>query len=85
MKKYQINLKGSKKNNTNDLSLIMLCSNKSQAFNLAYRFFQVGDTNVVYGTEKTGLSTIHQWMPNAEEMKKYAGKYNVFSTSIKCL
>lgn len=83
MNAYRINLKGTKKDKTGDISLIINCDNKSQAFNFAYEFFELGETNTVYGTKETGLSTIHRWMPNAEEMKKYAGKYKVFHSSIK--
>ena len=84
MKKYTISLKGTKKQNTQDITATIICDNKSQAFNLAYEFFQKGDTNVIYGTTEKGLSTIHRWLVDAENMKKYAGKYNVYSTSIIC-
>lgn len=84
MKTYIVKLKGTKKNNTKDIEVIMNCDNKGQAFNLAYGFFEKGETNTVFGTKERGLSTIHRWMPNAEDMKKFAGKYKVFTTSIVC-
>lgn len=83
MKTYLVKLKGVKKNNTQNIEVLMNCNNKSQCFNLAWTFFERGEANTVYGTKETGLSTIHRWMPNAEDMKKYAGKYKVYSTSIK--
>lgn len=85
MKNYIVKLKGTKKNNTQDIVVKMQCSNKSQCFNLAYTFFEKGETNNVYGTLERGLSTIHRWMPNAEELKQFAGKYKVYSSSICCL
>lgn len=84
MKNYLVKLKGTKKNNTQDIEVKMNCDNKGQCFNLAYAFFEKGETNTVYGTKERGLSTIHRWMPNAEEMKKFAGKYKVNSTSVIC-
>lgn len=83
MNTYTITLKGTKKNNTPDITTLMHCDNKAQAFNLAYTFFQKGDANVVYGTKATGLRTIHAFMPDAENLRKYAGKYKVYSTSVK--
>lgn len=84
MKTYTVKLKGTKKNNTQDVQVTMICDTKSQCFNFAYSFFQKGETNIVYGTEIRGLSTIHRWMPDTENLKKYAGKYNVYRTSIIC-
>lgn len=82
MKAYTLKLKGTKKNNTNDINMIIFGVRKSQAFNMAYTFFQKGDANVVYGTKETGLSTIHQWIPEIEKYRHLAGKYNVYRTSI---
>lgn len=82
MKTYILKLKGTKKHNTQDIEVSMSCDSKRQCFNLAYGFFKKGDTNTVFGTKETGLSTIHRWLPNAEELKQYAGKYNVFKSSI---
>ncbi|MFA5158628.1 MAG: hypothetical protein WC451_05600 [Patescibacteria group bacterium] len=84
IKTYTLKLKGTKGNNTPDITVILKCNNKSQAFNFAYDFFEKGETNIVYGTIKKGLSTIHRWMPDAENLKKYAGKYKVYKTSIIC-
>ena len=83
MKQYILNLKGTKKNNTEDIQVIMNCNNKHQAFNLAYEFFEKGKTNTIYRTEKTGLCTIHKFIPNADELRKFAGKYKVYISSIK--
>lgn len=82
MKKYILTLKGTKKNKTQDIKVIMNCNNKAQAFNLAYSFFEKGETNTVYGTEKTGLYTIHKFVPNADDLRKFAGKYKVYRSSI---
>lgn len=84
MKTYIVKLKGTKKNNTKDLEVVMNCDSKSQALSLSYCFFEKGETNTVYGTKEKGLSTIHRWMPNAEDMKKFAGKYKVYNTSVIC-
>ena len=84
MKKYTIGLKGTKKQNTQDITATIICDSKRQAFNIAYTFFQKGNTNIVYGTFEKGLSTIHRWLIDAENMKKYAGKYNVYRASIIC-
>ena len=73
MTAYKISLKGTKKENTQDLTVIITCNSKNQSFNLAYAFFQQGRTNVIYGTERTGLSTIHRWLNNAENLREYAG------------
>lgn len=83
MKQYILNLKGTKKNNTEDIQVIINCRNKYQAFNLAYDFFQRGETNQVYGTVSTGLCTIHKFIPNADELRQFAGKYKVYNSSIK--
>lgn len=83
MKTYIVELKGTKKNNTENISVVMNCDNKNQAFNLAYCFFKKGETNTVYGTLERGLCTIHRWIPNAEEMRKFAGKYEVRLSSVK--
>ncbi len=84
MKSYIVKLKGTKKNNTQDIEVVMNCDNKGQCFSLAYGFFEKGETNTVFGTQERGLSTIHRWLPNAEELKQFAGKYKVFTTSIVC-
>lgn len=85
MKTYIVKLKGTKKTNTQDIQVKMNCDSKGQAINLAYNFFQKGEINTVYGSIETGLSTIHRWMPEAEKMKKYAGKYIVYRTSVSLL
>ena len=82
MKTYTVNLKGTKKNNTKDISVKMICDSKMQAYNLAYMFFQKGEQNTVFGTEEKGLSTIHRWMPDAEKLRQFAGKYKVFTSSV---
>ena len=84
MRTYELKLKGTKKNGTTDLTVVMHCENKFQAFNLAYDFFQKGRTEVVYGREAVGFNTISKWMPDAENLKQYAKKYKVYSTSIIC-
>lgn len=84
MKSYTVKLKGTKKNGTSDIEVSMNCSSKAQCFNLAYSFFEKGEINNIYGTPERGLSTIHQWMPDAEKLKVFAGKYKVHSTSIIC-
>lgn len=45
MKTYTITLKGTKKNNTKDLKTNIEANNKSQAFNIAYLFFEKGEEN----------------------------------------
>lgn len=55
MNQYILNLKGTKKNNTEDIQVMMNCKNKYQAFCLAYDFFVKGEINKIYGTTITGL------------------------------
>lgn len=84
MKNYIVKLKGTKKHGTQDIDVRMTADNKTQAFGLAYRFFELGETNTVYGNEERGMSTIHRWMPDAEKLKQFAGKYKVHHTSVIC-
>lgn len=82
MKRYEIALKGTKKHTTSDITVEMFCDSKIQAFCLAYQFFQKAETEVKYG--KDGSERIGKWMPDAENLKKYAGKYKVYRTSVIC-
>lgn len=84
MKTYELRLKGTKKNNTKDLSVIMHCENKGQAIALAFNFFEKGQTETVYGRESTGFNKISKWMPESENLKQYAGLYKVYTTSVIC-
>ena len=83
MNTYKLNLKGTKKTNTQDIQVFINANNKGQAFNLAYAFFQKGRTEQVYGNDVTGLKTIEYWMPNAKELRPLAGRYIVYQTSIE--
>ena len=85
MKNYLLKLKGSKKNNTQDLEIIMVCENKRQCIGLAWQFFQQGEIDVVYGSKETGLATIHKWLPNADGFRHLAGKYKVCDNSVTCI
>ena len=83
MNQYILNLKGTKKNNTEDIQVMMNCRNKYQAFNLAYEFFQKGKTDTIYRTEKKGFCTINKFIPNADDLRQFVGKYKVYQSSIK--
>jgi hypothetical protein len=84
MKTYTLKLNGTKKNNTETITVEILANNKSQAFNMAYTFFQKGEINNIYGRKETGLSTIHQWIPKAAQLVHLAGKYTVQMSKIEC-
>ena len=82
MKTYTAHLKGTQKNSTYTIHVKINANNKGQAFNMAYHFFEKGETDTIFGTPATGLSTIGDWIPGAENMKHLAGKYKVHNTSI---
>jgi hypothetical protein len=82
MKTYNLLLKGTKGNNTIDLNIVVKANNKLQAFFFAYQFFIKGEINVIYGTKKTGLASIHKYIPEAEELKKYVKKYKIYKSCI---
>lgn len=85
MRNYRITLKGTKKRNTTDLTVTIQSDNKSQAFNFLYQFFELGETNVVYGSKERGFATIHKWLINADELKQFGGKYKVPKSALICL
>ncbi len=84
MKTYNLTLNGTKKNNTQTITVEIFGVNKSQAFNMAYTFFEKGEINNIFGGKETGLSTIHQWIPQAANLISLAGKYKVQMTKLKC-
>lgn len=85
MNTYKLNLKGTKKTNTQDINVLINANNKGQAFNLAYAFFQEGRTEQVYGNDVTGFKTIEYWMPSANDLKHLARKYKVYYTSVEVI
>ena len=83
MKSYTLKLKGTKKNNTLDLTVTIYGENKSQAFCWAYEFFQKGIFREPYfaiGTNKMCGGTT-EFIPNAKQLMKLAGKYFVPKSS----
>jgi hypothetical protein len=82
MTTYTLKLKGTKKNNTDTISVTILANNKSQAFNMAYVFFQKGETNTIFGRKETGLTTFNDWIIGANDLVHLAGKYKVYMSQI---
>jgi hypothetical protein len=84
MKTYTLILKGTKKNNTETISVKILSKNKTQAFNFAYKFFEKGETNTIYGRKEVGFTTPNDWIVGANDMFHLAGKYKVHMSQINC-
>ncbi len=87
MKSYKLKLKGTNKNNTKDLDVIILGNNKSQAFSWAYNFFQKGRFVEPYfanGINEQCGGTL-EFIPNANELKELKGKYFCPMSAIKLL
>ena len=84
MKTYTLTLKGTKKNNTETISVKIISNNKNQAFNFAYMFFEKGKTDTVFGSKETKLSTFNDWIIGANNMVHLAGKYKVHMSQINC-
>lgn len=84
MKTYNVTLKGTKKNNTETITVKILAGNKPHAFNLAYGFFQKGEVNAVFGNAQLGFSTYSDYIFGANELSHLAGKYHVHMSQVKC-
>lgn len=85
MKKYILNLKGTKKNSTQDLTVEVFGDNKGQAFNWAYRFFEKGEFTDPYfaaGVNRQSGGTL-EFIPSANELRHLAGKYFCPRTALK--
>ena len=85
MKTYTITLKGTKKNNTQDITVEVLGNNKSQAFNWAYNFFEKGEMTAPFfakGLNRKSGGTL-AFIPTANELMHLKGKYKVHHTSLK--
>jgi len=85
MKTYTLKLKGTKKNQTQDLTIEIYGVNKSHAFNWAWDFFEKGRFMEPYFA--TGIKEItgtERFIPNASNMMDLAGKYNVPRTAVIC-
>ncbi|MGG7036949.1 MAG: hypothetical protein ACI7YS_17405 [Flavobacterium sp.] len=84
MKKYTLKLKGTKKNQTEDLTIEIFGQNKSQAYSWAYSFFEKGEFTNPYYAKGTGQwSGTEKFIPNASQMMDLAGKYFVPRTAVK--
>jgi hypothetical protein len=83
MKTYTLKLKGTKKNNTPDLTVTIKGENKGQAFNWAYKFFECAEFVKPYYA--TGLKKMCEgtafFVPESENMMHLAGKYKVHRSS----
>lgn len=79
---YQVTMKGTKKNQTNDITVTVLGHNVSMAFNFAYTFFEKGQKDNLYGREETGFTTISDYIPEAKNLEHLAGKYKVHYSNI---
>jgi len=87
MKTYQLRLKGTKKNNTNDLTIIIRGDNKAQAFTWAYWFFEKGEFTHPYfasGINRMSGGTL-EFIPEADKMMHLAGKFFVPRTAIRVI
>lgn len=85
MKTYTLRLKGTKKNNTPDMEVKIFGDNKSQAFNYAYRFFELGEFISPYSANGLGLEVpgTAGHIEGVSKMMHLAGKYKVSIYSIK--
>ena len=84
MKNYTVELRGTKKNNTKDISVTVLANSKPMAFNMAYHFFQEGLTNTYFG-QAPKLTVIEDYIPEilTKNLYSLAGKYKVHHTSVR--
>lgn len=74
MKTYSLKLKGTKKNNTQDVTVKVLGNNKSQAFNFAYQYFEKGESH----------PNVADFIPSLAEFTDLKGKYFVPRTALSC-
>jgi len=84
MKTYTLKLKGTKKNNTSDLTIEIKGDNKGQAFSWAWKFFENGEFVAPYfatGVNRMSGGTA-EYVPGSENMMSVAGKYKVHYSSI---
>jgi hypothetical protein len=85
MKTYTLKLKGTKKNQTHDLTIKIYGDNKSHAFAWAFDFFEKGIFMEPYFAEGVKKITgTEKFIPNASDIIHLAGKYNVPYTSVIC-
>jgi len=81
MKTYTITLKGTKKNNTQDITVEVLSNNIPQAFNWLYTFFEKGEFRQDY-KGNDGIYSIEKFIPNAKELIHLKGLYFVPKSGI---
>ena len=84
MRQYIVHMKGTKSRKTEDLAVRVLARSKTQAFGMAYNWFEEGRTDVVYGHDND-KHTIERYIPNIQEYKDHAGKYKVHFSKLKCM
>lgn len=74
MKTYQLHLKGTKIRKSTDATIELKAINKSQAFNIAYYFFEKG-TELPFMSEFFDVKAV-------QELK---GRYRIGQSSVVCL
>lgn len=82
MKTYTLKLKGSKKQNTQDLIIKVKANNKGHAFSLAYYFFQRGEYQTSYELYNGDTWRLEDHIEGLANLMHLKGKYKVYSTSI---
>lgn len=85
MKAYKLQLRGTRKNNTKDITVIIFGENKNHALNYAYRFFELGEFVAPYFANGLGRDVpgTAGHIENVDNMMHLAGKYKVGMSSIK--
>lgn len=85
MKTYKLKLRGNKKYNTSDIEVTISGDNKSQAFNYAYRFFELGEFITPYFAKGLGrvVPGTAGHIDGVSDMMHLAGKYQVRLSEIK--
>lgn len=85
MKTYILTLKGTKKAKTQDMKVSVFGDNKQQAFNWAYKFFQLGEFVEPYfakGLNKMSGGTA-EFIPESINLMGVKGKYKVNHSNLK--
>ena len=83
MNTYTLNLKGTKKRGTQDLTITMKADNKGQAFNFAYDFFErARHDSTTQWESRFGPCRVSDYIVDAASLDCYRGKYKVYRSSI---
>lgn len=84
MRTYLLKLKGTKKNNTQDISVHVYGDNKGQAFNYAYSFFEKGEFQEPYFAEGINRQSggTAEFIPKYRDFENVKGKYFVPKTAL---